>query len=161
MGTTIVFTEERNLYDMIVLEIENIKMFMSKLLVGDLFDQFHVGNCEVTTFVDIHIDGRRHDSWYDTGEKPEDSTGQVTWHELKPVLYQLIKGKKTPEKMRLDFCHYMANGDVGSLRVEYDREGLKVYTGYMQKEFSLDKQKQQEWDDYCEKFITKVTFHRE
>jgi hypothetical protein len=55
----------------------------------------------------------------------------------------------------------MANGDVGSLRVEYDREGLKVYTGYMQKEFSLNKQKQQEWDDYCEKFITKVTFHRE
>ncbi len=138
---------------MIAINIENVKEFMSKLFAGDGFDRFHIAKCELTTFFEINIDGRRHEGWYDTDEKPSDPTGQVTWKEIKPVVYQLIRGKKTPEKMRIDFCHYMPDGDVGSLRVEYDRDALTVYTGYMQREFSLDRQRQQEWDDKCEQFL--------
>lgn len=138
---------------MISVKIENIKLFMSKLFVEEIFDRFHVSECDIITFFEIRIDGRRQKEWYDTDEQPDDGTGQLTWREMKPIVYQLIRGKRTPQKMRIDFCHQMTGGDIGSLRVEYDRESLVVYTGYMQREFSLDKQKQQEWDDYCHKFL--------
>lgn len=140
---------------MIVLKIESIKEFMSCLFAGDMFDKFHIGNCEVTTFTTFQCDGRRKKEWYDTDERPEDNSGFLFWQELKPVIFSFIKGKKTPLKMNLDFCHYMKDGDVGSLRVQFENNQLLLFTGYMQKEFSLDKQKQTKWDENCLSFIQK------
>ena len=37
----------------------------------------------------------------------------------------------------------------------YEKEKLQFVTGYMQKEFSLDKKGQQAWDDNCLQFIKK------
>lgn len=140
---------------MIVLQIENIKEFMGHLFSGDMFDRFHVRECEVTTFVTFRTDGKRHESWYDSDEKIEDNTGLITWQQLKPYVFDWIKGKKTPQKVKIDFCHYMANGDVGSMRIQFESQKLHVFTGYMQREFSMDKSQQQMWDDNCEKFIQK------
>lgn len=140
---------------MIVLEIENVKEFMGHLFTGEMFDRFHVGSCEVTTFVTLRTDGKQHAAWYDTGEKEEDGTGLVTWKQLKPYVFEWIRGKKVPEKLCIDFCHYMANRDVGSLRVQYGQEKLHIYTGYMQNEFTLSKEAQQEWDENCRHFIKK------
>ena len=155
MFPVLVFTVGRNLYEMIVLKIESVKEFMSCLFTGDMFDKFHTGNCEVTTFTTFQCDGKRKKEWYDTGEVPEDTTGLLFWKELKPVIFSFIKGKKTPLKMCLNFCHYMPEGDVGSIRVQYEKEELLIYTGYMQKEFSLDKQKQFIWDENCLSFMKK------
>ena len=140
---------------MIVLQIEHIKDFMNHLFASDMFDRFHVSTCEVATFVTFRVEGKCNEEWYDTDEKPDDKSGIITWQTLKPAVYELIKGKKTPISMRIDFCHYMANGDVASMRIEYEKEQLLLYTGYMQKEFSLDKSAQQEWDDNCIKFVHK------
>ena len=140
---------------MLVLQIENIKEFMGHLFNRDIFDRFHVRECEVTTFTTFHSDGKRQDEWYDTDEKVEDSTDYVTWQQMKPYVFEWIKGKKTPHKMKIDFTHMMANGDVGSLRIQYEKERLLLFTGYMQKEFSLDKSSQQLWDDNCLHFIQK------
>lgn len=140
---------------MIVLKIENIKEFMGHLFRGGIFDLFHVGSCEVTTFVTFQTDGKRHDAWYDTDEKPVDATGLVTWQQLKPIIFELIKGTKAPERMRIDFCHYREHGDVGSIRIEYEKDNLHLFTGYMQKEFSLSKEAQLSWDESCRKFLQK------
>lgn len=140
---------------MLVFKIENIKEFMGHLFHGGIFDRFHVGSCEVTTFVTFQTDGKRHDAWYDSGEKPVDETGLVTWQQLKPIIFELIKGTRVPERMRLDFCHYMENGDVGSIRIQYEKETLQLYTGYMQKEFSLSKEASFSWDENCRKFLQK------
>lgn len=140
---------------MIVLRIENIKEFMSHLFVGNMFDRFHVGNCEVTTFVTFQTNGKLHSEWFDTDERLEDGTGLVIWQQLKPMIFSIIKGKKTPEKIQIDFCHYMENGDCGSLRIQYEKEQLLLFTGYMQKEFSLNQEKKTEWDDNCIQFIRK------
>lgn len=140
---------------MIELQIENIKTFMEKMFHGDMFDKFHVNQCEITTFVSFRIDGTRYDEWFDTEERHKDATGLISWQFLKPYVYDWIKGKKVPVKMKLDFCHYMANGDVGSIRIQYEKEKLFVFTGYMQKEFSLDKSSQQQWDENCLNFIKK------
>lgn len=138
---------------MIVLKVENIKEFMAGLLTDEMFDKFHVSGCEVATFVTFQIDGKRHDEWYDTDERPSDECDQILWKQLRPVLFSLIRGKKTPEVFKVDFCHYMGNGDVGSLRVQYEKGELLVFTGYMQKEFSLTKEAQQAWDEKCRNFL--------
>lgn len=140
---------------MIALEIELIKEFMEQLFRGEMFDRFHVTECEVTTFATFRIDGKRQDAWYDSGEKPEDPVGYVTWRQLKTIVYAWIRGKKAPQKLTVDFCHYMENGDVGSLRIRYEKEKLHIFTGYMQKEFSLSKESQQDWDENCMNFIKK------
>ena len=140
---------------MIVLHIEGVKEFMEQLFYGDMFDRFHVKDCEVATFTVFRIDGRRQDEWYDTDEREGDGTGFVTWNQLKPYVAEWIKGKKKPRKMEMNFCHYMKDGDVGSLRVHYEKEQLHLYTGYMQKEFLPDKEKQQQWDENCRNFIRK------
>ena len=140
---------------MIVLKIESVKEFMSCLFSGDMFDKFHIRNCEVTTFTTFQCDGKRKKEWYDTDELPEDKSGLLFWQEMKPVIFSFIKGKKKPLKMNLDFCHYMTNGDIGSLRVQFERDQLLIFTGYMQKDFSMDKQKLFLWDENCRSFIQK------
>lgn len=140
---------------MIVLKIENVKEFMSQLFMGDMFDRFHVSSCEVTTFVTFQAAGKLHPEWFDSDERPGDKSGLAVWQQLKPMIFSIIKGKKTPGKMRIDFCHYMENGDCGSLRVQYENEELLLFTGYMQKEFSLSKEKEMQWDENCLSFIRK------
>lgn len=138
---------------MMVLKVENIKEFMARMVTGEMFDKFHVAECEVTTFVNIRIDGRCYDAWFDTDERPEEKGTQILWKQLRPLVFELIRGKKTPEVFKVDFCHYLGNGDVGSLRVQYEKGELFLFTGYMQREFSLDKGGQQSWDDNCRNFL--------
>lgn len=140
---------------MIVLKIENIKDFMSFLFAGDMFDRFRVSVCEVTTFVTFRADGKLCPEWFDSDERPEDDSGLADWQQLKPIIFSIIKGKKTPEKMRIDFCHYRENGDCGSLRIQYENDELLLFTGYMQKEFSLNKEREREWDENCIRFLRK------
>lgn len=140
---------------MIVLEIDSVKEFMNHMFQGDMFDKFHLRSCSVTTFATFHIDGKCYEEWFDSDEKRADTTGLVTWNMLKSFVFSWIKGNKVPKKMIFDFCHYMPNGDVGSIQIRYENEKLQFVTGYMQKEFSLEKKGQQAWDDNCLQFIKK------
>ena len=137
---------------MLAIEIEQVNKFMLELLGGNKFDDFYVQHCEVVTFIKLELDGKRFDEWYEQ-EENEKNEGQVKWAECRPIIYEWIKGKKLPVRMKFDFCRYRKNGYIGSLRIEYTRESLVVYTGYMQKEFSMDRERQREWDEYCEKLL--------
>ena len=137
---------------MIALEIENIKELMVQLFQGEMFDKFHVNRCEATTFVTFTVDGKVNASWLDSDEE-EDGERFVEWRKLKPLMFSFIRGKKTPQKLQIDFCHYMTDGDMGSLRIQYGADGLFVYSGYMQREFLPGHDKQQAWDENCLQFI--------
>ncbi len=141
---------------MLVLKIENIKDFMSRLFVGDMFDKFQVRECEITTFITFSMGGQLNKEWFDSDEKESlHSEELVMWQQLKPVVFSLIKGNKTPSKMKMDFCHYRENGDCGSLRLQFEKQELFLFTGYMQKEFSMDKENQMNWDENCIQFLKK------
>lgn len=43
---------------MVVLEIESVKVFMTCLFQQEVFDKFHVRDCEVTTFTRFSCDGK-------------------------------------------------------------------------------------------------------
>ena len=113
---------------MIVLEIDSVKEFMQHMFQGSMFDRFHLRSCEVTTFATFHIDGRCFDDWFDSDEKRTDETGLVTWNMMKTFVFSWIKGNKVPQKMLFDFCHYMPNGDVGSIQIRYEKEKLQFVT---------------------------------
>lgn len=54
---------------MVVLEIESVKVFMTCLFQQEVFDKFHVRDCEVTTFTRFSCDGKNFDEWYEEEEK--------------------------------------------------------------------------------------------
>lgn len=45
---------------MIALQIQDVKDFMSKLLIGNAFDAFWLSEVAITTFTTFHIDGVLH-----------------------------------------------------------------------------------------------------
>ena len=79
----------------------------------------------------------------------------VPWKLFRPIAFSLIKGKQTPDLMRIQFVHYMENGDCGGFRVQYENGGLTCMSSYTAAYFSLDKGNEQMWDEKCSEFLRK------
>ena len=145
---------------MIALQVENTREFLKLLLEGSELDSFLVGRCEVTTFVTFGTDGRRRyveteaENW--DGEEPYECDGEHTervyWRELKPTVLEMIRSASVPGALELDLFRYRAR-DMGSIRITFEDGKFVVTTGYMQKEFSLDRRGSEDWDDACQSFL--------
>ena len=84
---------------MISLQIQDIKDFMSRLLLSPAFDAFLVVEGSVTTFSAFVIDGRLRPDYYAKEEQEElglNGRHFTRWQELRPFCLALIKGKRTP-----------------------------------------------------------------
>lgn len=137
-------------------KIEDVKEFMGLLFLKGIFDKFCVGSMELKTLVPISIKGTLMADWL--SEEDKETYGNceyVPWHLLRPVAFSLIKGKQTPQLLRINFVHYMENGDCGGLRVQYEKNELICISSYTPANFSLDKSREQVWDDKCSEFLTK------
>ena len=53
---------------MIALQVQDIKSFMSKLLIGTDFDAFWLSEATVTTSITYTLDGLLHPDFFDTQE---------------------------------------------------------------------------------------------
>ncbi|MCM1424673.1 MAG: DUF5721 family protein, partial [bacterium] len=84
---------------MIALKIGNIRQFMAKFLAGDDFDAFLLEEAVISTYNTFTIDGRENRDFY-TAEEWEDKEKRPyefsAWKKVKPVCFDLIKGKHTP-----------------------------------------------------------------
>ena len=153
-------------------EITEQKAFMSALLVQDVFDRFAVSEVSLLTACRYEIDGHRNAMFYSEEEKqalPEKE--YMLWAEVKPLVYQMIKGSKTPNSFRIVFrlnAENTANAvagvgdgtrpeEVGGLflNVQYEHEQLMVISGTAMKTFTLSKNVELTWDGYAEKFLKK------
>lgn len=74
---------------MIALQIEDIRLFMQKLLLTDSFDRFYLLEGAVTTFNTFHIDGVLQSSYY-TQEEQELLAGRSLSYWGKSVLSALL-----------------------------------------------------------------------
>ncbi|MBR6228570.1 MAG: hypothetical protein IKQ97_02425 [Eubacterium sp.] len=137
---------------MIALRIENTKEFLKLLLETEEFDSFLVGKCEVTTFVTFATDGRRRLEQQDEQESGKEHSERVYWSELKSTVTLMIRSSSVPGTLELDFFRYM-NRDMGSIRISFEEGAFTLTTGYMQKEFSLDKRASEDWDDECMHYL--------
>lgn len=157
---------------MIALQIKNVKDFMNKLLLQDTFDRFLVSEASVTTFAAFSIDGQLHADFYDP-ETPEGKAAegrrQVTWQEIRPFCYFIIRGRRTPLAFKFVFqlpesetALLLARaglnlepGDVFGLflNCQYHGDTLTLTTGSSLRIFTRDKSLDHAWDSMLEEFL--------
>lgn len=155
-------------------KISDMKNFMNKLLLSDSFDYFLLEEGTIVTFNTFQIDGHIKEEFY-TEEKRKDSSicpySFSMWKELRPLCFQLIKGKKTPLNFKFVLIlqpEHMekilsANGYEDSqkivkaftLTVKYDGNEATMITGISTVSFLMDKTPDQLWDNALCKFLDK------
>lgn len=157
---------------MIALQIQDVKDFMSKLLIGNAFDAFWLSEVAITTFTTFHIDGVLHPDFFDTEEAENiasEGRKYALWKDLKPLCFSVIKGKKTPLCFKIVFMlsrknteKLLANNhlkftadDIFGLFVNFQFDGthLNCTTGTSLKTFTLDKSLDHVWDELVQKFF--------
>lgn len=159
---------------MLALTITDIKDFMNKLLIGDVFDRFCLTEASITTFNTFTIDGHLQMDFFDTDtvdSLKEKSLTHSCWKDLKPFCYSLIRGKRTPVSFKIIFHlsrHQIQNlfdssgcgispEDIGGafLNLQYKNKSLLCTTGLSLRSFTADRRPQQLWDNTVLDFFNK------
>ena len=158
---------------MIALQIQDIKNFMSKLLLSQTFDNFLLVEGSITTFNTFRIDGRLHKIFFTDEESEErglENREFSLWKEVKPFCLELIKGKKTPLGFKFTFqlskentAKLLTSSGITSiqpenvsgllLNIRYDNGALNVITATNLSLFTLDKTLERAWDDMVKRFL--------
>ena len=89
---------------MLPLKVTETKSFMSKLFSQDTFDSFLLQEASLNMAVSYEIKGRLNRDFFDSDvfTDPEQTPyAYISWPEIRPVLRDLIKGKKAPSSFRL------------------------------------------------------------
>lgn len=150
---------------MTALELVDIKDFMNKLLGTDLMDHFLMPEAVITTYVTHTIDGHTHPDFYSPTDDGYDQLCEDTicpFSLLRPVCFQLMKGRRTPLSFQFVFqlspenqkrtversgCNFRPEDISGMyLNLRYQDKRLICTTGISYRSFSLDKSLEQEWD---------------
>ena len=155
---------------MVSLRIEDVKSFMGKLLSKEVFDNFLLIEMDIVNANAFHISGHRQKAWYDSDEWDEfTDTEYVTWREVKPAAFDLIKGKRVPLKITGVFRLSTENtgrllkkggfnfdtDSVGGLFFNLYFEGgaVTITTGVSMNTFTTDKSLERGWDYYFAEFL--------
>ena len=139
-----------------IYKIDDVREFTAVLFLKENFDKFCVGTMEIKTLVSISVKGNLLTEWLTEEEKEVyGSREYVPWKLLRPLAFSLIKGEQTPQLLRIQFVHYMNNGDCGGLRIQYENNELHCISSYTPANFTLDKSSEQMWDDQCSEFFHK------
>ncbi|MFA9378086.1 MAG: DUF5721 family protein [Lachnotalea sp.] len=157
---------------MISLQIIDVKIFMSKLLISDTFNKFLVSEATITTSNTFTIDGHINKDFYSSEELEENNLIDQTistWETLKPFCFELIKGKRTPLSFKIVFLLSPVNvtklleqsgtsltpNDINGLflNIKYANNSLNCITGTSLKLFTLDKSFENKWDHMMKKFF--------
>ena len=88
---------------MIALKITNVKQFMAKFLGSEDFDSFLLEEASISTYNTFMIDGHQNRDFYSSEEWEDKELRPYefsTWKKLRPICFDLIKGKHTPTAFR-------------------------------------------------------------
>ncbi|MCD7724981.1 MAG: DUF5721 family protein [Clostridiales bacterium] len=159
---------------MIALKITNVKQFMGRLLAGEDFDSFLLEEAVIRTYNTFMIDGHQNQDFYSSQEwedkqiRPYDFS---TWKTIRPICFDLIKGKQTPASFHF-VLHLMPEYTASILRrgdtavsgpqikafvlnIKYDGTTLTLVTGAALHTFVPDKTPDSLWDQAVCEFLTK------
>ncbi len=158
---------------MVALQIQDIKNFMGKLLLSQIFDNFLLVEGSITTYNTFRIDGRLKKEFFTETEQEEHSLHArefSLWKEVKPFCLELIKGKKTPLGFQFTFqlsaqntAKLLTSSGIVSLQpenisglllnVRYENNSLTCITATNLNLFTLDKSLDHAWDDMVKRFL--------
>ena len=156
--------------------------FMRKLLLQSVFDKFELVEGEVATMVTWSIDGSLKKEFFEnTGDEEDDAAGTADagdaaaartyclWGDVKPVVYEMIKGKKLPVRFSfvlrlseentrwlLEKYQLLSLRDSLSglfLNIRYQNRKLSCITGLSYKSFVMDKSLDKVWDETAGQFL--------
>lgn len=160
---------------MIALQIKSTKQIMNALLAAEAFDAFSTESVSLTTFNTFHIDGHIEKEFF-SQEEIEALGGTLpdfsSWKDIRPICFNLIKGKKTPVSFRFVLlasdkmieavtsspeCEVTANL-IRSLvlNVRFEEGMVTLITGTSFTTFLLDKSVEQLWDNYIKSFLASL-----
>ena len=160
---------------MIALEIKGTKNIMNSLLRSEQFDSFLVEEAVITTFSTFHIDGHLVKEFYSSEEFEELESNQKStvfscWNDIRPICFQLIKGKKTPVSFKVVLYaapqlveEIAANPECGVaanlirslvLNIRYDNGKVTCVTGSAFTTFVMDKSVDRLWDAYVRQLLS-------
>lgn len=156
---------------MFVFQITEIRDFTTKLFIGNTFDWFEVTVAEFQTACHFKLDGRLRADYYDDDRKQkllESNRQFIFWNEVKPLCYQIIKGRRTPLSFRVALNvsrqvpglqnvleRAAASGSVSSLNIRFEFSNNKVIgaTGVSMSSFSSDRTIEYLWDEAALAFL--------
>lgn len=165
---------------MLALKINSTKNFMNHLLVADTFDNFLMTEAIVSTANTYQIDGHINKDFFAGGESSE--TPQLTydfseWKDMKPLCFNLIKGKRTP--LFFKFVLHLKPEAIGKLMaagscsipteqikalvltVKYDGNQVILTTGSAFHTFIMSKEPDTIWDKALQQFLARKSIDYE
>ena len=148
-------------------QISDIKDCMSKLLTGEAFDSFYLVEAVILMGISYQLDGHLNRSFYDSEQTP--SRDFCLWKEARPVVFQIIKGKRQPLglKIILAFPDNALEWFIKESRCPFSREdiegiyvnihfesgSLRITSGISYRVFSTDRRLEQCVDDHLAAYL--------
>ncbi|MBQ8038572.1 MAG: hypothetical protein IJ274_01625 [Lachnospiraceae bacterium] len=147
---------------MISLKILEMNRFMGKLLKGENFDGFLLKEGFLRTGMEYRFQGRVFPEYFDTEEQEKYKEEYTYWGEVKPFVFELVKGKRTP--LAFSFTLLLTKNDttellarrqvnVGEdspslfLQIRFEHGMGRIVTGTARNMFTLDKSLDEAWDE--------------
>lgn len=159
---------------MLALKITATKIFMHKLLIEDIFNDFSLSEASITTFNHFHIDGKLHMDFFDTDtaqQLTENGDIYSSWKDIKSYCYSIIRGKLPPLQFKFvmhlfpsQTAHLLINDDPAVfgdnisdlfLNIQYKNDELFCTTGVFSRTFTLNKVPETAWDNIILNFFRK------
>jgi hypothetical protein len=155
---------------MVAFNAEDLKAFTAGLFMQDVFDAYLLEEAEITTFCTFSINGRMNRTFF-ADEEPEEAEKEewASWKKLKPLCFDLIKGKRLPVSFRIvlklsgDRTAALLEAEkapfqpseVGGLylNIKYEDRKLTCVSMASLNVFSTDKTLERIWDSYTEKLF--------
>lgn len=153
------------------IKIENVKGFMSGLLMKTDFDEYFLCEAEIVTFNRFTIDGHVQKKFYSDEEYEDMGSPQWSrWSRVRPLCFEMIKGSRTPLKFKIilrlnneeterlvqesELSYTL--GDIGGLYLNlvYENNVLNCITGSSMNVFTMDKGLEKAWDIRVEKELS-------
>lgn len=154
-------------------QITNIKDFMNKLLLSEMFDHFLLMEASISQAATFIIDGHLTDDFFSDEEIDAYQLNGLTYAPfslLRSNCYDIIKGKKTPVSFKFIFmlspdnlARTLAKADSAFsaedltgvfLNLKYQNGSLTCTTGISYKTFLPDHSFEQYWDSLVPKFLS-------
>lgn len=146
---------------MLAFTIDDTKSFMNLLLKGNTFDSFLFRQGEITTFATFIWEGKRNMDFYSSDEIEQGLSSFTTWEEMRPFVFQAIKGNKLPKHIKLVFSLseektvHLPNTKAAFLNILFKDNVILCTTAISQETFSMEQSGEKLWEEYVLKFFKK------
>lgn len=154
---------------MLQLKIISNRDFIKQLFLAETFDSFLLEEATIKTANTFYIEGRVNKGFYSKEDLQKNLMLEnefSTWSSLRPLCFDLIKGKKTPLYFKL-VLHFAKKEELRKpevksyvLTIKFDGTTIYLTTGISLHTFQIDKSPEQIWDSYMLEILSqaKITY---